>query len=188
MTIPRPVEMGAWVSLSPRGNIGMTGYAVSGDSRIGLQQQAGNTGKSTVLGISEVTIIRPFELYANGKFIALVTPLKTGYTGVMRFQVERHILGDLPLPIDQQMGRNPQVFNVVKEWMNATIQAIAEQIIYIRTTKFTRRQTDIVNHQQTDIALVLPHSMIWRCQETGRGKQMIFDIHAPMLPQAPGCL
>ena len=65
-----------------------------------------------------------------------------------RLHVERDVLSDSALAINQQMSRDSQVGYLRKVAMLVRVQMIAEQLIDVTCTVFSRRQTDVMNHQQ----------------------------------------
>jgi hypothetical protein len=123
-------------------------YPLWRNGRIVLHQETGHLGESLVLGVGKTAFIGALQLYADGKFIAIFPPFEAGLPGMPGFLIKRHILGYISRPVDQEVSGNPQRGDLGKVRMAVRIQAIAEQLINMITTKLTRRETDIVNNQQ----------------------------------------
>ena len=70
--------------------------------------------------------------------------------------VEGHILSDSTRSLNQEMCRDSQLVYFGEERMNRGIQAIAEQVVDVTSTKYSGRQTDVMDNQQTNIVGRLP--------------------------------
>ena len=65
--------------------------------------------------------------------------------------VTTDILFDMPVALDQKVGGNPQFADFGEKRMRISWQAVGKQSINHAGTKFTRRQTDIVDYQQRNL-------------------------------------
>src|SRR5690606_34930077 len=84
------------------------------------------------------------------EIIAILTAVKTGNTGVPGSLRKRDELRDAAVAIDQQMRGHTQVFQFSEGRMRLAIQAIGKQPLDEIAAELSRRQTDVVNHQQID--------------------------------------
>ena len=63
---------------------------------------------------------------------------------------------------DEKVRRNAQCVDAGVIRMFARVEAIGEQLFYARPAEFPRRQTDVVNDQQADLAIRRPRIEIRR--------------------------
>src|SRR5690554_5883388 len=81
-------------------------------------------------------------------------------------------LGDAPIALDEKMRRHAQLGNLSEIGMARRVQRAAEQLLYAAGTELPRRQADVMNHQQRDVAARRPRiemrrwAMVYSAQPT----------------------
>lgn len=105
-----------------------------------------------ILSIAERLIIGAFQFDAQGKVVARLTPLETRDTGMPGPIQAGNELGDGAVTLDQKMRRNTQIGDPGKIGMLCDIKAILEEFLHLAGAELPRRQADVVNHQQGNLA------------------------------------
>ncbi len=147
-----PVERRAWIGLATRGDIAMTGDPIARQFRVGIQQSSANSGQCLVLRIGIGRLISPLQLNTDGEVIAGFAPLETGLARMPGPTIKRHKLSHLAVTLNQQVRGNFQRLDLFKERVPVWIQTISKELGNMTTTELPGWQTDIVNHQQRNLA------------------------------------
>src|SRR3972149_6538227 len=148
-TVTRPVEARPRIGLAPRRDVGMADTVYAGIVRC---EHARKPGEPLVLRVLEWHVVRAFELDAEGKIVAAAAPAPVRFAGVPRALFARHELDQLTIAPDQEVRRHLAPRNPAVIRMRAWIEAIGEQLDDSRPAEFSRRQADVVDHQQLDHA------------------------------------
>lgn len=142
-----PIEMLAGIVLAAGRDIGMRRDVAQ---RITLAQLAQQKFEPPVLRRREVVFAIAFELDADRKIVAALTPEKLRRTGVPGALVATDELDQLAASAHQKVRRHLQRGEVTIGWMSRGIETIAEQLLDRVAAESPRRQADVVDHDQVD--------------------------------------
>jgi hypothetical protein len=101
-----------------------------------------------VLLLLEVSVIRPFEFYADREVVTGIPSLVAGCPGMPCAIVEGHELQNLAITTDQYMSRNLHSADIPKIRMCLGVETIGEQFPDMGPTELAGRQTDAMNDYQ----------------------------------------
>jgi hypothetical protein len=65
-----------------------------------------------------------------------------------------HELDDRSVTPDEEMGRHVPVADTGEVRVTATVEAVGEELLYVRSSELSRRQADAVNDDQRRIFVV----------------------------------
>lgn len=104
-----------------------------------------------VLGFGVGPVIRAFEFDPDRIVVApLATPMDR-YARVPRAAVERHELGHVTPPGDEEMARNADAREIRERRIHRDVEGIGEQRLDQSRLKLSRRQRDTVDHNEANI-------------------------------------
>ena len=126
----------------------MTGDAIGGQSRVALNEQAGNPRQAGVLQISIGFIITTLQFDPDAEIVAVVATTERGFARMPGPLIEVYELDERSAAVDQQVRRNPQPPELFEEGVSVTVQRVAEQRLDVAATELAWWQTDVVDHQQ----------------------------------------
>lgn len=132
------------------------------DGRIDLLEVTGKRGQTLILGVGKRLIVTTLQLNTDGKIIALLPSVEAGLSRVPGLFIERNILSELTMAVNQRMRGHPQIGDISEVRVRSRIQLIAKQIVDPAAAVLPRRQTDIVDDQQINLRACWPLAEIGR--------------------------
>lgn len=126
----------------------MAGNTLSRNGRPRSSGQSRKLRQGLVLSFGVGHVIRALQLDTDGKVIALFLALKAGTSGMPGTVQTTDELDNRSIPSDQRVSRHLQPGNGLKIRMGTCIEPVTEEVFDVAAAKFSRRQTDIMHHQQ----------------------------------------
>lgn len=83
--------------------------------------------------------LRALKLNADRKIITARPPLEAGSPGMPGPLIERDILGDLALSVDQEVGRDTQVGDLLKIGVILGIEPAEKELVDVASSELARR-------------------------------------------------
>lgn len=145
------------------------------DLWIGLPEQRSDGHQLVVLRGSERLKVSALQLNPYGEVITVIAPFEKRLARVPGLAIKSDILGYSTVSGNKQMSGHSKLCNLFKIWMFSRIEPITEQFIDVPATIFSRRQTDVVNHQQINCGARLPFAAVRRLYLSRKAKMMIDD-------------
>jgi hypothetical protein len=156
-----PIECRARIGFSARGDILVTGEV--GD-RVTAAQRPGESGQDTILGSLVVQRVGAFQLDADGEIVALLPAPPRRSAGMPRPAFAGYKLRQRAVAPDQEMRGNPQLPDRGEVGMRAGVETVGEQLRDRSPPELTRRQGNVMHHEQRDLGAG------WAIIAIGRGQ------------------
>ena len=102
-----PVEARTRIGFAPWCYLTVTYNTFRQNVGVMIHQQSTNLNEVVVLNIGKNLRVSTFQFNSDGKVIAIFASPKTRFPGVPCPTMERHVLSNQAVAINQQMGRYP---------------------------------------------------------------------------------
>ncbi len=154
--------MRTWICFPAGRDIAVANDMISFNSWIQGLDGTGGGSQHPVLNIGKILFIAALQLDTNGKIIASFLVLEAGSSRMPGSLFQRYKLYHCAIASDQHVGRDLQLGNFLKIRVLLGVQFIQEQILNPGAAEFARRQTDIVDDQQSYFSIAWTLVTVWR--------------------------
>ena len=108
-------------------------------------------GERLVLRLGEGHVVGALQLDADGEVVAALAALPLGSTRVPGPQLGRHVLDELAVAPDEEMRGDGEPLDFPEEGMRLGIEPAEEEVVDPRAAEKSRRQRDVVDHDERDL-------------------------------------
>jgi len=115
---------------------------------ISLKQCLGDASEDRVLLLRIRRLVVPLQLDPDRKVVTTAAVPKNRFTGMPGTSCKRHELNKLAIPSYQQVCGDFEPTNLIEIRVRVPIEAVAEQLLYLRPAELTGRQADTVHDDQ----------------------------------------
>ena len=115
-----------------------------------------HVGQTFVLHSLVRHAVGTLQLDTNGEVVASDSISEAGFAGVPGSVGEGNELHERAVAANQKMRGDLQVCNAIEAFVGMRVEAIAKELLDVRSPELARRQTDSVHDDQVDVAAGRP--------------------------------